>query len=259
MDSESRYDALRALLRARAEEFPAPLRRLGNALWNQTDEPLSHAECLEQLPEFIDAELAGEAMAKRLPRVKHHLDQCDACSAEYAELLETEWAEQRGALARPTNMPRPNLDFLPQPIPALSDVVLQLAQQLIAVINPARARELSVIAATFFEQARGLGDDLYLRSSPAPALNLGRGEISDGLKTLAGTYAATQALVREVTRRQAQEWQQQAILAAEIETRARAAAQAIGLDNSFAARLAREYAPRIAADPAPLLALLKHE
>lgn len=256
MDSaSSRYDALRARLRERAEKFPAPLSRLGDALWNKEDEQLSHAACLEQLPEFIDAELAGEAVAKRLPRVKHHLDCCDTCAQEYAELLDTEWAEQRGALARPSNIPRPNLSFLPHAKRSLPEVVLERTRALLPSLAPASMRELGVIADTFFARVQHMGT-FELHHGAAQALGLGQRNANPALTTLAACYAATQTVTREITRAQFDDWAQRKTLKQELETRANASARAIGIERDLAARFARAYSEQIAQDPASLRALL---
>ncbi len=257
MDSASnRFELLRARLREHAEKFPTPLRRLGDALWSERDEQLSHAACLETLPDYIDAELAGETVAKLFSRVKHHLDRCDSCAQEYAELLDAEWAEQRGALTKPAAMPRPDLSFLPQPKRSLQEIVLERTRALLPTLAPAHLRELEVIADTFFARVRQLGT-FELRAGAAQAMGLGGRDTNPALKLLAATYAITQNLTRDITRAQFEEWLQQARLQQELETRANDAARDIGIERELAARFARAYAEQTAREPEALRAFLK--
>ena len=252
MDSASnRFEPLRARLREHAEKFPTPVRRLGNALWSERDEQLSHAACLEKLPDYIDAELAREPVAKLFSRVKHHLDRCDSCAQEYAELLDAEWAEQRGTLTKPAAMPRPNLSFLPQPKRTLQEIVLERTRALLPTLAPAHLRELEVIADVFFARVQQLGT-FELRSNAAQAMGLGKRDTNPALNILAASYATTETLTREITRPQFEEWLQRGTLQQEMETRANAAARAINLEREFAARFARAYAEQIARAPETL-------
>lgn len=249
MDSASNsFESLRARLREHAEKFPTPLHRLGDALWSERDEQISHPACLEQLPDYIDAELAGEPVAKLFPRVKHHLDRCDSCAQEYAELLDAEWAEQRGALAKPAAMPRPDLSFLPQPKRTLQEIVLERTRALLPTLAPAHLRELEVIADTFFARVQQLGT-FELRSNAAQAMGLGKRDTNPALNLLAASYATTETLTREITRPQFEEWLQRGTLQKELETRANVAARAINLEREFAARFARAYAEQFVRVP----------
>ena len=56
-------------------------------------------ECFERLDEFVELELAGAAVAGRLPGVRAHLDGCRACREEYESLralLLADAAAERG-------------------------------------------------------------------------------------------------------------------------------------------------------------------
>lgn len=256
MDSAAnRFEALRARLREHAEKFPTPVRRVGDALWNERDEELSHAACLEQLPDYIYAELAGEPVAKIFPRVKHHLDRCNLCAQEYAELLDAEWAEQRGRLTKPAAMPRPNLSFLPESKRTLQQVVLERTRALLPTLAPAHLRELEVIADTFFARVQQL-ETFELRSNAVQAMGLGKRDTNPALNLLAASYAITQNLTRGITRAQFDEWLQQARLQQELETRANEVARDIGIERELAARFAHAYAEQIAFEPEALRALL---
>ncbi|MBI4674681.1 MAG: hypothetical protein HY741_23805 [Chloroflexi bacterium] len=255
---DSNPDELRNLLRAHADKIPPSLQRLGDALWNPDDEQLSHAACRAALPEFVDAELAGDAVAKLYPAVKHHLDRCDECGREYAELLDTAWAEQRGALVKPRAMPRPDLSFLPQPpsTRSLPEIVLEWTRRLLPTFAPGRERELAVIADTFFTRVAPL-KTFELRAGAVQAMGLGRRETSPALETLAACYVATQQLVSQTTRQELDAWLAQGTFAQNVETRARDAAQQIGIPRKQAASFARAYAAQIAQDPSALKELLQ--
>ncbi|RIK29413.1 MAG: hypothetical protein DCC52_07415, partial [Chloroflexi bacterium] len=95
-----------------------------------------------------------------------------------------------------------------------------------------------------------------LRSNAAQALGLGKRDTNPALNFLAASYAATQMLAREITRAQFEEWIARGALEPEIETRADAAARAVGIERELAARFARAYAEQIAREPDALRDLL---
>lgn len=99
-----------------ADNIPAPLKRLRDALWGEPEDDISHAKCRALLPAFVQAEADGEPVAKLYARVKHHLDHCDECGEEYALLLDLELAEMRGEIEfasaiSPTRRVRSNKRF----------------------------------------------------------------------------------------------------------------------------------------------------
>lgn len=250
-----RYEALRARMRERAERYPRPLQRLGDALWNVQDDQLSHAACLEELPAFIEAELAGDVVSKLEPQVKHHLDRCDSCAQIYAELLDTEWAQQHGTLSKPADLALPDLSFLPRTKRSLREVVLEQTTALLNTLAPEHNRELNVIAHTFFARVEQLGT-FELRPGAAPAMGLGQQDTNPALILLAACYAATQTLTREITLTQFEQWARQESFQPELEARLFAAARAIGIERDAAARFARTFAEQIVQDPRPLRSLL---
>lgn len=257
--SQELQNELRARLRVQANKIPSALQRLGEALWSEPDPQLTHAECRAALPQFVDAELAGEPVAKSYVAVKHHLDHCDTCSAEYAELLETALAEEGGTLLKPNSVPRPDLSFLPTPAPtrSLQEIVLEWTRGLLPTFAPGRERELAVIADTFF--ARVLPLKTYdLRVGAVQAMGLGRRESSVALETLAACYASTQLLVNETTRQEMDAWLAQGTFTQNVETRALDAAHQIGIERKTAARFARAYAEQLSQDPSSLESLLRN-
>lgn len=253
--SSSRYEALLARMREQPEKFPTPLRRLGDALWNAEDGQISHAECLEELPAFIDAELAGDVVSSVRPRVKHHLDRCDTCAQIYSEMLDTEWAQQRGILATSANLPLPDLSFLPQTKRSIREVVLEQATALLKTLAPDHLGELAIIANTFFARIEQLGT-FELRRGAAQAMGLGQRDTNFALILLAASYTATQTLTREITVSQFDQWKQSDTLQQELQARSFAAARDTGIEGEIAARFARTYAAQIAQDSQSLRSLL---
>ncbi len=70
--------------------------------------------CIEQLNDYVDAQLAGSHYQTEFPFVTRHLDNCVACADAYARVYELELAEQNGRLPQPVHIPDPDLSFLGQ-------------------------------------------------------------------------------------------------------------------------------------------------
>lgn len=71
--------------------------------WLQTiyetrEEEISCTECFDLVSSFVDLEIAGQDAAAKMPRVKHHLDQCRACRDEYEALRDLRRLEEKGEL-----------------------------------------------------------------------------------------------------------------------------------------------------------------
>jgi hypothetical protein len=50
------------------------------------EEEISCSECLDQVSQYVDLELATGEAARRMPQLRQHLDQCRVCSEEYQVL-----------------------------------------------------------------------------------------------------------------------------------------------------------------------------
>src|SRR5437016_1640435 len=97
-----------------ARESLAPVAaRFADALWSSGEDALSHAECLAMLPSFVNAEVRGENVLALYSTVKHHLDGCDSCSADYIELLQLTLADLDNQLLPTSPPPTFDLSFLP--------------------------------------------------------------------------------------------------------------------------------------------------
>ena len=83
---------------------------------------------LDQLDDYIAAQLASEAYLARFSDVAIHLDACLDCADAYARLYELEIAEATNSLPSLTHDALPDLSFLtrPQAPQSASDLVAQL-------------------------------------------------------------------------------------------------------------------------------------
>jgi len=254
--ADSDLDALRRKMRERGDELPPTVIKLARAILGGSGADLSHEECLAALPAYVDAEMNGERIAEKFPRVKRHLDACEECSAQYAELLQVTLAEQAGEISLPTPIPTPDLTFLPPSI-ILVEFVKQRATEILQAISPTPLPDLSTIADIIFEQIDALGGKFVLQPGLAQQMALDSGELSEATVTLATTYAATQRVVKSYTPEQIDALLAENRLQAQVEDMAIAVAQEIQVETSLAKRLAQEYARHVCADPAVLRALVK--
>ncbi len=262
----SSQNSISNLLAARGDRVPASWRRLGTAVWESTDTTVTHIECLSGLPEYIEAEVAGELVAQLYPNIKHHLDWCETCASEYLDLLEVALAEQRHALPKLETTVAPDLVFLTQaqpkhtatPAVTLNELVLQWARALIERLDPEHLLELAAIAPPFFQQARAVRESV--EPYQVNLLGMGAGtNASSTLSTLTACYAATHELVDEVSQAEFETWRAQNRLTEQVKTRAKAAALATGQDAKAAETFSNAYAEQVASETQELLGLLKAE
>jgi len=67
-------------------------------IYHTQDEEISCSECFDSVSHFVELEISGEDAARKLPRVKHHLEQCRACREEYETLRDLKRLEENGEL-----------------------------------------------------------------------------------------------------------------------------------------------------------------
>ena len=65
------------------------------------DEEISCTECFDLISQYVDLEIAGQGAEKKLPTVRHHLDQCLVCREEYETLRDFLRMEAEGHLPSP--------------------------------------------------------------------------------------------------------------------------------------------------------------
>jgi hypothetical protein len=187
-NSERYWRTVAAQLAARAD-VPAPLQKMVNALANVTDTTMTHAEVLEFLPVYIAAELDGFDIRTLYPQVKYHLDHCESCEAEYAELLTFEMefaAEERGQVV---SVPVPVLETAPQE--ALRVYVQQVAQKIAEVVFEEISSRVQRAANVLFQQIQQSGGGSFLLN-PQPTL----GEEVTPITLVSTVYVATERLVQ---------------------------------------------------------------
>lgn len=107
------------------------LARLAQALRSEPTEADCQT-CINQLDDYIAAQLAGKNYVAQFPRVTVHLDNCIACAEAYARLYDLEVAINADLLPEIAKMPSPDLSFLAQPtkVTNLADVLRQSLTQL---------------------------------------------------------------------------------------------------------------------------------
>lgn len=253
--ADARLGELRRKLRERGDALPSGTRKLARAVVGESDDVLAHQDCLAALPIYVDAEMDSARVAEKFPNVKRHLDLCEECAAQYAELLETALANQAGQIPAAIAIPMPDLGFLSL---SLVDFVKQKAAEILAAIAPAQVPDLASITDIFFERLNGLGGKFVLQPRAVQALGFESGELGTALVTLAATYAATDAIVNTFTPDQIESLAARNLLRSQIEESAHAAALAIQVEPGLAQKIAAQFAERTCADPASLRALVEY-
>lgn len=227
--------------------------KLARAALGESEDDLTHQECIDALPAYVDLELANERVASKFPRVKRHLDTCDDCSTQYAELLEVALAAQEGKIPIAATTPTLDLAFLT----TLPDFVKEKAAEILAAIAPRQASDLSDIAEVFFERIDELGSKFVLQPSAIRELGFDSGELSEALVTLAVTYAATHAIVASLAPDEIDKLAAQDSLCGRIEDLARSAARSIQSPPALSQRIAELFAARACANPTALRVLIE--
>jgi hypothetical protein len=178
----------------------SPLRRLGRALIAYRDAGMTCAQCQDELPDYVEAEMAGEDPVTLYPAVQRHLDLCAECGEIYADLLEVAWLEERGELPAPVQVPGPDLSFLRearrgQLAMRVAELTVGMVQELLATWAPDVLHELSIVAEVFQERVQELGPRLTLQPAQQLALGFGPGE-SRALQAMVAVFASTMQAVQ---------------------------------------------------------------
>jgi len=105
--TDARLEQLRRRMGGRSNAL-----KLARAAFGDVDDALAHAECLAALPTYVDAEIDGARVAEEFSNVKRHLDLCEGCAMQYAELLEVALANQASQIPTTVTIPKPDLSFL---------------------------------------------------------------------------------------------------------------------------------------------------
>lgn len=76
------------------ERFEGWLRNIYQTQENE----ISCTDCFDLVSGFVELEIAGQDAASRLPQLKQHLNQCQACRDEYEALRDLRLLEEKGKL-----------------------------------------------------------------------------------------------------------------------------------------------------------------
>lgn len=67
-------------------------------IYETQDEEISCTECFDLVSGFVELEISGQDAAARMPQLKQHLNQCQACRDEYETLRDLRQLEEKGGL-----------------------------------------------------------------------------------------------------------------------------------------------------------------
>ncbi len=254
-NNEPRSNRLRRAIRERGSRLPPDVLRLLRAAAGEVDESMTHQECQDLLPEYVDAEIAGEDIASKYPQVMRHLDLCENCSGRYADLLELQSAESEGLVPVPSLVPDPGP--VPPPVLSFPEFVRQKAAAILSALSPDRVQELESVANTFFRRIVPSGARFSLTFDAAKAMGFGPGELDTPLTILIVTFATTQTLVDSLSLDQINALAAQNLLGKKIEEYALQSAREFHISEKTAREIAEQFAAAVAADPSALRQLIE--
>jgi len=67
-------------------------------IYETQEEEISCTECFDLVSRFVELEVSGRDAAARMPQLKQHLNQCQACRDEYETLRDLRQLEEKGGL-----------------------------------------------------------------------------------------------------------------------------------------------------------------
>jgi hypothetical protein len=74
------------------------LERALRLVYDAKEKEMLCSEFFELLAEYVDREIAGEEVERRLPEVKYHLEHCGVCGEEYETLRDLARLEAAGRM-----------------------------------------------------------------------------------------------------------------------------------------------------------------
>ena len=227
--SPERLEALRQKLKAARRASPAAV-RLANALLGESDPARIGNHCVEDLPVYVDAELAGADVSAAYPAVKHHLDLCERCAAQYQDLLQFALQEASESVEAPADMPALDLSFLPPP--STPELVRPIAEAVLERLAPDELPDLAQMIEAFLRRMAAIPDADLLHGAYTATLG---GRPFDAPSVLTFVYYVTQMLRQQRTPTSADEWERV------VQALAHQAGHALRLSDAQVRALAEAY------------------
>ena len=67
-------------------------------IYETQEEEISCTECFDLVSGFVELEISGQDATARIPTLKQHLNQCQACRDEYESLRDLRLLEEKGEM-----------------------------------------------------------------------------------------------------------------------------------------------------------------
>lgn len=247
-DSTDPLEQLRRVLDstdAPANDSGRRLRRLAHALLSTEFDEAAHQRCQDRLPELAAAAQRGSRVAALFPEEVAHLDICELCAGDYADLLD-DLAEMEAGVGQPFAEPPP------APRPSwrarlgqwLSDLVRPLVERFYLDDDKGVERSLQ----RYWDLLPDLSAPEQLRRLESGALAFG-GQGNQTLLLLITGGFATQSLLSQYSRAQLLALIEQNQLAKVTERTAAEVARKVDLDPRLRKDFVRDYVAHVMRDP----------
>jgi len=252
-ESSSDLDRLRQALNAQpsssANAAQQPIRRLARALLAENVETTTHARVLAEMPAMAAAELRGDRLAQLFPDAVAHMDVCESCSLEYAQLLDMLLEMETFV---PASAAPPALSPTLQTALRIRDWVMRTAQQLLHRAQITYG-DVNGMLDTLLE---GLSE---MTTMPAPVQAqqwaLGYGGEDDETPLVMATWFATQTLATQATAVELQSLADGDALGERARQIAEETARQMKLAKPMRSRFVEDYVRIVLADPQVFVAL----
>lgn len=256
---EARWQRIQEYLsRGETTHLPEELLHLARFMVQVPSPQMTCDECQEWQPNYIEAEISGLAVGKLYPKVKHHLELCSKCAADYIQMLE--WAQEPERI-QPfgVEIPPADLSFLPRPAPvvepplSLIERVRLLTEKLIDSLWPALQRKYQATGDKFSRRLAKKGANFVFE----PQVNV----LSSGNKAptvmqlLRTTHNITHKLVQEWSAEDLEREIKRGTLKTSVHQRAEEEARSQGFSPQEAQRFAEQYAEMVSEEPSFLKSL----
>jgi len=243
---EARWQRIQEhLMSGKASNLPEELLHLARFMAQVPEPQMTHDECQEWLPNYIEAEIGGLVVGKLYPKVKRHLELCGECAADYIQMLE--WAQEAESIQLPkgVQIPPPDLSFLPpvvEPPLSLTERVRLLAEDLIDSLWPALQRKYQATADKFYRRLAKKGANFVFERE---YLLSGGDKPPTVMQLLRATHNITHKLVQEWSAEDLETEVKRGTLKQNVRQRAEEEARSQGFSRQEAQRFAEQYAEKV--------------